>query len=182
MFEYLKRHRRVIVTGPQRAGTRIAARMIASDTGYFFLDENVIEFDNSELMALIFGYQTRFVLHCPVMSSEIHKYGDWVTAIVFMFRDLDEIKRSQARIAWDDTQERQRYGVIGDPRNIAEVKYEFWQRQKRCILHHYEVQYETLANHPLWLPNEKRVNFGIFQTQLDCKCTEWSKCGLLTKL
>jgi hypothetical protein len=39
MFEHLAVHSKIVVTGPQRSGTRIASQMIASDTGHEFVDE-----------------------------------------------------------------------------------------------------------------------------------------------
>ena len=46
MFEYLKEFPVVLVTGPQRSGTRICAKMIAHDTGHRFVDEREIHTDS----------------------------------------------------------------------------------------------------------------------------------------
>ena len=39
MFEYMAIHSRIVVTGPQRSGTTITAKMIAHDTGHRYVDE-----------------------------------------------------------------------------------------------------------------------------------------------
>lgn len=39
MFESLKKHKKILVTGPQRSGTRITSQIISKDTNYFLYDE-----------------------------------------------------------------------------------------------------------------------------------------------
>jgi hypothetical protein len=39
VFEELAQYGQIVVTGPQRSGTRIATQMIASDTGHRYVDE-----------------------------------------------------------------------------------------------------------------------------------------------
>ena len=49
MFENLAVHKKIVVTGPQRSGTRIGAKMIAADTGYQFVDEAEFLIKDSDL-------------------------------------------------------------------------------------------------------------------------------------
>ena len=45
--------------------------------------------------------------------------------------------------------------------HIAVVKGLDWERvQKPCILHPFEVAYEVLSEHPLWVPPEDRNDWG----------------------
>lgn len=39
MFEHLKAYKRIVVSGPQRSGTRIVAKAVAQDTNKSFIDE-----------------------------------------------------------------------------------------------------------------------------------------------
>ena len=40
MFDFLKEHKRIIVTGPHRAGTTFASEIIAEDLGWFDAGED----------------------------------------------------------------------------------------------------------------------------------------------
>ena len=55
VFEYLLHYHYVIVTGPQRSGTRIGAKMIAYDTGYTYVDEAEVKADSVYQLATIEG-------------------------------------------------------------------------------------------------------------------------------
>lgn len=164
MFEYLGVYRAVIVTGPQRAGTRIAAKMIAHDTGFEYVDERDYHTDS---LGHFVGFlnRARVAIQAPTMCRYAHYFGDIRNvAIVLMRRPLDEIVASQKRIKWGyERVELMRYERMNG--NIAQVKYDYWDRfQKARIVNAFEVEYHDLEAHPLWLPPEERQEFGPFQT------------------
>jgi hypothetical protein len=106
----------------------------------------------------------RVVVQCPVLCRHAHLFSDDRTAVVLMRRKIREIIRSQKRINWAwEWLERDRYGrTEGD---IAEIKYEYWEKhQKKKIKHAFEIEYASLARHPLWLAKEKRTSFSPDQT------------------
>lgn len=172
MFEWLTRFSRIIVTGPQRSGTRICARMIAYDTGYDYIDETDFQSDSLYVLFSLMEKKERVVVQCPVLCRHAHLFSDDRTAVILMRRKIQEIIRSQKRIRWAwEWLERDRYGrTEGD---IAEIKYEYWEKhQKKIIKHPFEIEYASLAEHPLWLPEETRASFS--PTQTDCSASAYS--------
>jgi hypothetical protein len=172
MFEWLQPFSRIFVTGPQRSGTRICARMIAHDTGYDYIDETDFHFDSLYLLFSLLEKKERVVVQCPVLCRHAHLFGDDRTAVILMRRKVREIIRSQKRIQWTwEWLERDRYGrTRGD---IAGIKYEYWEKhQKKKIKHPFEIDYASLARHPLWLPKENRTSFS--PTQTDSPATKFT--------
>ncbi len=164
MFEWLADFDKVLVTGPQRSGTRICAKMIAHDTGYEYVDENDLHMDSLYWLCSFLHYREHIVVQCPVLCRHVHMFGADDTAIVLMRRSVEDIVASQKRIGWSwEWLELARYdrsdGVI------AKVKYRFWEeRQRERIQHAFEIEYESLAGHPLWVPKPVRRGFAPVQT------------------
>jgi len=164
MFEWLSEFDTILVTGPQRSGTRITSKMIAHDTGYQYIDEDAFEMDSMYWLCSIMAEKNHIVVQCPVICRYVHMLAGDHVAVVLMRRKIEDIIASQQRIQWPwEWLELARYdrsdGVI------SEVKYRFWdQFQKERIKHAFEVEYESLASHPLWLSKEKRQNFDARQT------------------
>lgn len=161
MFEYLKPFPKVLVTGPQRSGGTIVAAMIANDLGYrLHLEERVRV---SELWRMEKQFATGrlpFVLQAPALCRHAHEVSAPDVAVVLVRRDIDDIIASERRVNWEsEAQELRRYGLKSGV--ISEVKYRFWDEyQKPLIENAFEVNYEDLAEHPMWIPKEERVNFG----------------------
>jgi hypothetical protein len=164
VFESFAAFERVIVTGPHRSGTRICAKMIAYDTGFEFVDENDIGLDSSLQLWSLFDNNRHFVVQCPALCRYVHLFGIDDTAIVLMRRNVKDIIASQERIGWRwEWLELARYDRLDGA--IAEVKYEFWGKNQRAqIKHAFEVEYESLSRHPLWVPQPLRRDFGAEQT------------------
>jgi len=181
MFEYLKRHQQIIVTGPHRAGTTIATKMIANELGYeCYTEEQVTLF--CTLQAKINDNHLNdktAVYQAPLLASRCHKFPEYV-AVVFMYRNISDIIASEKRINWGSP------GVGNEPReivkyfshienpddkwkkmSIAVVKYIVWEKiQKKDIKYPYELEYESLAEHKLWVPKEQRKDFEARQTKI----------------
>ncbi|MCK5056118.1 MAG: PqqD family protein [Candidatus Aminicenantes bacterium] len=164
MFEKYARFDNLLVTGPQRSGTRICARMIAHDLGRQYIDENDLDMDSLYLLCSFLEKKQRYVIQCPCLCRYIHIFNRRDTAVILMRRDLEEIAASQKRIGWSrEWLELAKYdrteGVI------AEVKYSFWENyQKKRTRHAFEINYDSLAAHPLWVAKDLRLNFKPEQT------------------
>jgi hypothetical protein len=164
MFEWLSRFNKILVTGPQRSGSRTCAKMIAYDTGHEYIDENDLGMDSLYGLCSFIDGNRKVVIQCPVLCRYVHMLGIDDIAIVMMRRNVQDIMASQKRINWNwEWLELARYdrsdGII------AEVKYQFWdQHQKDHIKYAFEVEYEQLAAHPLWLGKELRHDFSPIQT------------------
>lgn len=182
MFEFLAPFRKVLVTGPQRSGTRICAEMIYRDLDrppewpVLYVDEANLNVENlSALCDLVLRDARRLVVQCPALSRYVHHFGAREdVAVVWMVRPLVDIVASQRRIGWTaGDAELLRYdepalafAFTPDSPSAARVKNEYWQRVQRArILNTYEVEYESLSAHPLWVPADERRGFAPWQTQ-----------------
>lgn len=161
LFKHLKNFKIVLVTGPQRSGTRIAARCIAADTGFQYIDENEFKVHDRALLDNLVATRKNVVIQCPAMAYIIHTYGARDDVIVvFMLRELYEIEASEQRINWQGN-ERELAKYKQNAGRAATFKYAYWlTHQRQRIKHWNEVQYESLANHQLWVAPEQRVNFS----------------------
>jgi hypothetical protein len=161
MFEHLGGHRRIIVTGPQRSGTTICARMIAQDTGHEYIDENVIAIhDHLRLRYLINRHPNPFVIQAPGMA---HLADHWDAFIVWMVRPVAEILASERRIGWEgEWRELAKYPGYEGPAAVR--KYTHWEEfQREQVKEYIEVDYRSLSAHPLWVPKDRRKNFEARQ-------------------
>jgi hypothetical protein len=166
VFEYLAVHHRIVVTGPQRSGTRIGARMIAADTGQRFVDEAEFLIKDVGLFRE-FLQQEGVVLQAPHMLKDVVDDPPPGIFIVLMRRDLDDIHASAQRIGWTEnfggnTTELKKFGLTeGDS---AAVKYDYWDTHEK-LAPYTELDYKSLQAHPMYVADEQRKNFGHWQTQ-----------------
>jgi hypothetical protein len=178
MFEFLKEHSRILVTGPGRSGTRICAKMVANDTGLPYIDE--VEIPNlfiigQEVKAIEDLSQDSFVLHCPTICRYLLDLPKDLF-IIFMLRDPAEIKKSQQRVSVRRKSLEREYNKYGFSRffssglprtydDIIAIKHRFWEtKQKPSLRNYMEIQYYDLMAHPMWIEPEKRRNFRWNQT------------------
>ena len=168
MFEYLDHWEKILVTGPQRSGTRICTKMIAEDTGYWPIHEE--EFGVDSLNRLWHKLETsrNVVIQAPAMMVYANLFGmrDPGLGVVVMRRDVQEIRASEVRIGWrwEKPELIRCFTLTG---NAAEIRYQNWdQFQKQDLgAQAIEVKYEDLEAHPLWVPKEQRARFHERQTQ-----------------
>jgi hypothetical protein len=167
MFEHLAAHSKIVVTGPQRSGTRVAAKMIAADTGHDFVDETEFLIKDEGLFRDILKRE-RVVVQAPHMLKDMVDDPPPDVFVVLMRRDLDAIWASAARIRWAEdiggnTTELAKFGLSeGDS---AAVKYDYWDTHEKKVPF-LELEYESLRSHPMFVPDELRRGFAPFQTQL----------------
>lgn len=194
MFQDLKSHLNILVSGPQRSGTRICAKMVAADTGLHYIDETDIpqlftgkspqeqdqdwdEIGNHVSQIVQGMVDTRsFVLHCPPLMPWIHKIKN--ALIIITWRPVDEILRSADRINWRKSRQEFEYNKMGYTRfgkampgrpktfkPLAELKYEYFEKFQQPQLDKYlAVDYHSLRKHQLWVPTEERKHFLWNQT------------------
>lgn len=175
MFEDLVQYDHILVTGPQRSGTTIASRMISADTGHRYVSEDDYGVYVEEAFADLLAQEHRIVIQCPAMSHIVHEVASASTLVVMMMRDCDDIVASEERAGWTvgpypelykfGMSRRQAVSFRRRGGRIAELKYERWKKQREQIPHYLELDYESLAAHPLWVPKTERVNFSPRQTE-----------------
>ena len=176
MFKDLAKYNQILVTGPQRSGTTIAAKVIVADTGHKYIDE--YDYKTSEVGFLrLLPRNNNVVIQCPAMFHCLPEIADKNTLVVMMMRNTDDIVASEERIHWWSSgayRELKRLGIEGPEARrfrrqgsrVSEVKYQRWEKIKNKIPHFLELEYESLSKHPLWIPKEKRINFDKKQTEL----------------
>lgn len=174
MFEHLARYDKILVTGPQRSGTTVAAKAISQDTGHRYVDEDEYGVHSEEAFIELLEGSHRIVIQCPTMSHIVHQVATSDTLVVMMMRDCDDIRASEERVEWTVGvyQELYRFGM--SPRQarsyrkkggqVAPLKYRRWQEEQRDLIPHWlELEYESLSGHPLWVPKEQRTHFEARQ-------------------
>jgi hypothetical protein len=181
MFEWLAKFERIFVTGPQRSGTRICAKMIARDTGYEFIDETQINMDSFYNFSSFLESKRKFVIQCPTLCRYIHFFGSEDNAIILMRRNVKDIIKSQKRIKWSkEWLELIRYDrSVGI---IAEIKYDLWENnQRNQIKNAFEIDYNSLKTHPLWINKKEREYFLPMQIEKSSPAVKIPKNAFLQK-
>jgi hypothetical protein len=165
MFEELRARRRIVVTGPQRSGTRIATKMIAADTGHRYIDE--LDFAIHDAVRWRAYLSTDdVVVHAPSMLKDVVDDPPPGIFVVLMRRSLEAIHASAVRIDWEGQHQGNSYELrkFGLPDgDSAEVKYEYWDAHHKRFPYS-ELPYESLRGHPLWVDEALRSTFGPLQT------------------
>jgi len=145
MFERLKTHDVIIVTGPHRSGTTIAAEMIAADTGKRMVREEAFEYRDIRA------------------AQEIVQAGDCVIQGPYLLPWLPilnaypvYINRSHSDIG--ASLEVLRKKGMRMPFFTAAQALAIWQKMNLGE----SVEYESLRQHPLWVNN--RAGWGHRQT------------------
>lgn len=170
MFDFLKKHERIMVTGPQRSGTTISTKIIATELNYKFLKEEEFGTHNfNRFYRLITSNGTK-VIQAPALSHICHLLPDEI-AIVFIMRNIEDIKKSEHRVNWHSrfahTEYKNYFVSPTSESHIAEIKYNTWNTyQKPKIKHWYEIQYEDMSKHPLWIDKDYRKHFGMRQIEV----------------
>ncbi len=166
MFDYLDKYRIVLVTGPQRSGTTIATKMIAHDTKHTALLEEGFGITDVNRWRATIHRRANLVIQCPTMCRHVHFEMAEDVAVVMMRRNVHDIIASEQRIKWPEHErlaELRRYHLGAGVPSI--VKYAYWdEHQKDAIINAYEVDYRTLAGHPLWVDQADRATFSPRQT------------------
>jgi SAM-dependent methyltransferase len=165
MFENLAHYQHIIVTGPQRSGTRIAAHAIAQDTGKRYVDEQEFGIHDVQRLQELLDAETGLVVQCPAVCHAVVSLAGPDRLIVMMLRPLDDIYASQKRVGWmKGRSEVAKYGR--SECRAADIKYAYWLSiQRQQIQHWFELPYEALKDHPLWVGKDKRADFAIDQWQ-----------------
>ena len=160
----LKKYDNVIVTGPQRSGTRITAKIISDICGFEYVDEVRISVANTKIIKQLLVEKKGCVFQAPGMSSYSVELSKGNVVIVFVFRDVQDIIKSQERIHWMcEGAEKDLYPKMDGC--ISEMKYKYFiEKQERKIEHSFRIRYDDLAGHRFFLKKDKRSNFLWDQT------------------
>lgn len=172
LLPLLKPYKAVLVTGPQRSGTAIATKMIATELGYTEIAEEQFRIHDHNQAQLLMK-QGNVVLHAPGLCHAADLFPDALQyAVVLMRRPIEDIWKSENRIGWrtaydganlraEQIKYADRFGIYGE--NIALIKYYCWDTLQKQTCVSFDLDYETLRGHPLW--KNERADFAPRQTQ-----------------
>jgi hypothetical protein len=141
----------IIVTGPQRSGTTIAAHIIAEQTGGVFVDE----------LDYCLPLPDKAVVQAPFLLKAVVELSFLLPTakFAFMYRNPMDIVASMERVEW--------YGDYCDDPNFytSYVKhcYEYIDLLKRTLQpdRWFDIQYESLSTHPMFVND--RTGFTVKQ-------------------
>ena len=93
-------------------------------------------------------------------------------AVVFMLRNTDEVIQSEQRIDWlhpHNKLEKEKYFSPRSRLPISVLKTRMWRTYQKKLIGEraFELDYESLENHPLWIDKSLRENFGPRQIELN---------------
>lgn len=162
----LKGAEQVLVTGPQRSGTTIAAKMLAADLKLPYMDERAFDTHDFEKFTRMVHSKDPMVLQCPTMTVHCHLMPPDVQ-VVWMRRNLIDVLRSQERIGWTEHEQLERDRYFDHSQEPAAVlKTRAWESHQRILLGEqaFDLDYESLRGHKFWTEPENRVGFADRQT------------------
>lgn len=186
MFQKLHDHSQILVSGPQRSGTRIAATMIANDTGHRFIDETEVKelflgqsledrnrnkdwnVTSAKIIAVVqklIDENTNFVLHCPPFMPWLHLVNG--AFIVVMRRSIADIMKSANRIGWKRGRYEFEYNKMGYTRfGRHKIGLTKTDEHIATIKYDYWDSYQKgkIANHQEILDNTSQ---GLKYTEID---------------
>lgn len=142
MFEYLSDYRTVIVTGPHRSGTTIAAAMIAADTSKAcYREESFAIRDITKAEKLIRSnpgvYQGPYLLPWVPHLSRLPS-----VAVVYMDRSAEDVELSNQRL---------RNRKISAPHFSKSQADALWGLIQPVTQNAITVNYSDLEGHPLFV-------------------------------
>ena len=174
----------IVVTGPQRSGTTFTAKAIAHDCGFKFINEFTrrtgVDFQNLQRSILS---EKRIVIQSPILSPALHLLKiPYDCAIVFMHRNIEDILKSELRIKWSGDKDEKlsiRHWInnsnfsieLDYSQPVSALKYKLWwevQYQDLLSRHPFQIfnlNYESMSCHPMWIDASKRSNFLAKQTE-----------------
>jgi len=156
MFNALKEFNNIIVSGPQRSGTRIGAKIIAHDTGKKYIDEADLNFHDFRLLNYYLN-KGNIVVQCPGLCHMLHFIIREDTLIIIMRRSIEDIMLSESRKWSSDSRKLElvKYGYSSGI--ISTIKYDFWDSYQKPILgaHARSINYDQLKDHPMFVSDRK---------------------------
>jgi hypothetical protein len=171
LFNHLQPFSTIVVTGPQRSGTKFTAEIIAAELGLQYVHES--EFGVHALDHCWKLLDQPVVIQAPALSAYCHLLPPHV-AVVFMLRELGQILASQERIAgWRDVEEPRelaKYFRLPGGEPIAQLKYAVWEQFQKPALTaagkpFLELRFPTdVENHPRFVSAAERRDWLPHQT------------------
>lgn len=161
----------IVVSGPQRSGTTIAAQCIGKDLSLPVIDE--YDFGISDFQhALSILKEGPCIAQAPALSHQIHLFHSLErTAIIWMHRSPRDVFRSELAKGWRHSNDNlQNSGHNIETRKYHDeflihnasidsyyMKHDIWARyQYPLSRHNFNLSYSSLSKHPLYISPSNR--------------------------
>lgn len=191
VITFCRSYDRVLVTGSQRSGTTIAARMIASDLRWTFVEEGEVNVNDLGKARQLIENERHFVLQIPNLLLRMDEIREFLmerrVGVVAMRRPFQEVMASRKRINHpkrdpasqelkQDLIDRAKLigAIFSDPEAflsrdvpLMEFRQLYVQHYLICLPEVAVLDYRNLEGHPMWLQKSQRMNFAPKTTTLD---------------
>lgn len=174
---------KILVTGPARSGTTISARIIASELKYKFIDESWYEGRDVIKFKALISLERPMVIQTTGFAGIIHAVAQRPRlAIVLIKRNIKDILESMDNtLKFNEEEKHEGYFTAIGPKwkksffDIREVKsgcipqivYDEMKMQRKHIPNYFEMEYESLKDHPLWIDKKERRETFTHIKQID---------------
>ncbi|MHA1948310.1 MAG: hypothetical protein ACW99G_03580 [Candidatus Thorarchaeota archaeon] len=162
ILEIASQYRKILVTGPQRSGTHIAAQIISAELGYKYLEEEEVRIRSLSLLFKELFSHRESVIQGPAFSHISHLIDIRDCLVVFMMRDLKEIYKSEKSIEWGGKAESfELMGYFAKEGKSAKIKYDSWNEIQKPNMKckWVELNYYDLKSHPMFDKSIRRKKF-----------------------
>ena len=166
-----KKYTKIIVSGPQRSGTTYFADELSKELNYNHYDEKLYDVHNSNKFFELLN-SNNIVIQSPSMSSFLHLIESTESLVIFMYRDDNDIFKSEDRIHWHPTQykyELSKYKTcfpdllekIDSFKRSSPMKKWIWEniQQPKMKVDWVNVDYNITTQTKGYIPKEKRIHF-----------------------
>lgn len=155
---------KVVVSGPQRSGTHVAARILSDLLGFQYKEEKSFGINDYQRFLKEFQDLSKICVQAPGLTHKLHSLPkEWF--VVYMCRSFEDIFKSQKRIDWNaEGVEKAKYKkqfnlqqlLLKHP--IAKVKWLLFclEQYPKIESRAAALDYESLSQHPKWVPMSER--------------------------
>lgn len=171
-------YRAVLVSGCQRSGTHIMAKIIAHELGWDYITDQDYDLSNFNGWSNLVLRAQMAAIQCPHMSHILHEVPTDV-AVVWMRRNPVELLESFIRVNPQCLPCSQPYQMLfysqmpGVPRGQItgmewiDIREQYWEWKQAPLLGERGITFEfdDLAEHELFVPKPQRKGWAMNQTE-----------------
>jgi hypothetical protein len=160
----LKKHKKVLVTGPPRSGTTITGIIIAKELNYKYIDESWYNGSDGYKFAWFLNHSRKLVIQSTAFFRDIHKLN---LNVVLVKRNTEDILAS-----FKNSEKFKNHpvdglfgGITAEAQKIIlnhfghksgclpDILYKHFKENNKD---YYEIKYSSLKNHELFIKKEVR--------------------------
>lgn len=167
LINKLKKHKKIVVTGPHRSGTTIAAFILATDLGYKFVDEQEYDGNDPEKFMKLFSKPRKMVIQNTSFMRDLHRFDFCIVLVKRKIKDILASYRNSEKFKKPYSLpegmcvclDKETQGIILNHYNkngcLPEIAYSHFEKHTKD---YYTLNYEDLKSHKLFIKREVRRN------------------------